>query len=73
VQEGDADTHAKAQARFEEALAQARRFNEKNPAAGITGKTVGRSIQSRVRARAMAQHGIFPNRKVPDAYDFATE
>ena len=72
-QAGDADTYAKAQARFEEALAQARRFNEKNPAAGITGKTVGRSIQSRVRARAMAQHGIFPNRKVPDAYDFATE
>ena len=70
--EGDEDKLAKAQALFEEALANAQRFNEKQPGFAIGGKTVGRSIQSRVRARAMAKNGIFLNRKIPGRYDYGT-
>lgn len=72
-QGGAADAYARALERFQATLEQAQRFNAKNPTLGVTGDTVGRSIRSRIRARAMAQHGIFPNRKIPGRYDYAEE
>lgn len=70
--QGDDRKLSKAQTLFDEAMANAKRFNEKQPGFAIGGKTVGRSIQSRVRARAMARDGIFLNRKIPERYDYAT-
>lgn len=70
---GDTGKFDQAQKSWDQALAATRRYNEKQPRFPITGDTLGRSIQSRVRARAQAQNGIFLNRKIPKQYDYATE
>jgi hypothetical protein len=68
---GDTGKFEKAQASWDKALDDVRRYNQKQPTFPVTGDTVMRSARSRVRARALAKEGVFLNRKLPERYEFA--